>query len=81
MGYYGSNNDGCLAVFALPLILAWYVIKFVLAICACALVIPVRLFWLLITIPISIFTGEDHTADWQDSDFMAAVWQIFFPAK
>lgn len=80
MGYY-RNNDGCLVIFALPVILAWYAAKFVLAICACALVVPVRLIWLLFTIPAKIFTGEDHTADWEDSDFMASVWHIFFPEK
>lgn len=80
MSYY-RNNDGCLAVLALPLIVAWYIVKFAVAICACALVIPARLIWLLITIPISIFTGNDHTADWEDGDFMAAMWNIFFPSK
>ena len=78
---YYRNNDGCLAVLALPLIVAWYIVKFVVAICACALVIPARLIWLLITIPISIFTGNDHTADWEDGDFMAAMWNSFFPSK
>ena len=81
MGYYRSSNDRCLVVFALPVILAWYVVKFALAICACALVVPVRIIWLLFTIPVNIFTGEDHTADWEDSDFLASVWQLFFPAK
>ena len=80
MSYY-RNNDGCLAVLALPLIVAWYIVKFAAAICACALVIPARLIWLLITIPISIFTGNDHTADWEDGDFMAAMWNIFFTSK
>ena len=80
MSYYG-NNDGCLVILALPVILAWYVLKFALAICACALVVPVRLVWLLITIPINIFTGEDHTADWEDGEFMSGMWQLFFPAK
>lgn len=80
MGYYNSN-DGCLVIFGLPLILAWYILKFMLAICACALVIPVRLIWLLITIPMTLFTGEDHTADWDDSDFLSSMWQVFFPTK
>lgn len=81
MGYYGSNNDGCLAILALPLVVAWYILKFVVAICACALVIPARLIWLIITIPMTVFTGEDHSADWDDGDFMTAMWQLFFPAK
>ena len=80
MSYY-RNNDGCLAVLALPLFVAWYIAKFAVAICACALVIPARLIWLLVTIPINIFTGNDHTADWEDGDFMAAMWNIFFPSK
>ena len=66
---------------ALPLIAASYIAKFAVAICACALVIPARLIWLLITIPITIFTGNDHTADWGDGDFMAAMWTAFFPNK
>lgn len=78
---YKSTNDGCLVIFALPFILAWYVLKFVLAIAACCLVIPVRIIWLLITIPVNIFTGEDHTADWDDGDFMCAMWSVFFPSK
>ena len=80
MSYY-SNNDGCLAFLALPIIAAWYILKFALAICACALVVPVRLIWLLVTIPICIFTGEDHTADWDDGDFMGGMWQVFFPSR
>ena len=80
MSYY-RNNDGCLAILALPLIVVWYIAKFAVAICACALVIPARLIWLLITIPINIFTGNDHTADWEDGDFMSAMWSIFFPSK
>lgn len=78
---YNGNSDGCLFIFALPFILAWYAVKFVLAICACALVIPVRLIWLIITVPVKIVTGEDHSADWEDSDFMSAMWQVFFPSK
>ena len=80
MSYYG-NNDGCLVILALPIIVAWYALKFALAICACALVVPVRLIWLIITIPISIITGNDHTDDWEDGEFMSGMWQIFFPAK
>lgn len=80
MSYYG-NNDGCLVILALPIIVAWYALKFALAICACALVVPVRLIWLIITIPISIITGNDHTDDWEDGEFMSGIWQIFFPAK
>ena len=80
--FYYRNDDGCLATLvALPLIVAWYVLKFALAICVCALVVPVRLIWLLITLPISIFTGEDHTADWDDGCFMGAIWNIFFPSN
>lgn len=73
------NNDGCSFIFFLPFIIAYYVIKFALAIMACSLVVPVRIIWLLITIPVNIFTGEDHTADWQDSDFINSVWRMFFP--
>lgn len=76
MGYY-RNNDGGLVVFALPFILAWYIVKFVVAICAC--VIPARFIWLFITIPMKFFTGEDHSADWEDGDFMRAMWHVFFP--
>ena len=78
---YNSTNDGCLLIFAIPFIIAWYALKFVLAIAACCLVIPVRIAWLFITIPVNIFTGEDHTADWDDVDFMSAMWNIFFPSK
>lgn len=78
---YNSTNDGCLFIFAIPFIVAWYVLKFVLAIAACCLVVPVRIIWLLITIPVNIFTGEDHTADWDDGDFMSAMWNIFFPSN
>lgn len=80
MSYY-SNNDGCFYILALPLILGWHIAKFVIAICACALVVPVRIAWLFVTIPIRIFTGEDHTADWEDSAFIGEVWSIFFPSK
>ncbi len=80
MSYY-NNNDGCLAILALPLIVVWYIVKFVVALCVCALVIPARLIWLFITIPINIFTGHDHTADWEDGDFMAAIWNVIFPSK
>ena len=80
MAYYGKN-DGCLVVFALPFILAWYIVKFAVAICACALVIPARFIWLFITIPMKLFTGEDHSADWDDGDFMSGMWHIFFPAR
>ena len=78
---YKSTNDGCLFIFALPFIVAWYALKFVLAIAACCLVIPVRIIWLLITIPVNILTGEDHTADWDDVDFMSAMWNVFYPRK
>lgn len=78
---YNSTNDGCLFIFASSFIIAWYALKFVFAIAACCLVIPVRLVWLFITIPVNIFTGEDHTADWDDVDFMSAMWNIFFPSK
>jgi len=80
MGYY-RNDDGCLVILALPFIAAWYILKFVLAICACALVIPARIIWLWITIPVKIFTGEDHSADWDDGDFLASMWKVFFPVK
>ena len=76
---YHNNNDGCLTILALPLMVVWYIVKFVVAICACALVIPIRLIWLFITIPINIFTGDDHTADWEDGGLMAAIWNAFFP--
>ena len=78
---YNSANDGCLFLFAIPFIVAWYAIKFVIAIAACCLVIPVRFIWLFLTIPAKIFTGEDHTADWDDVDFMIAMWNVFFPSK
>ena len=78
---YNSTNDGCLFIFALPFIVAWYAAKFVLAIAACCLVIPVRIIWLMITIPVNIFTGEDHTADWDDGDFMSVMWNVFFLSK
>ncbi len=74
-----GNNDGCMAILVLPIIAVWYIIKFVLAICACALVIPIRIFWLIITIPFKLFTGEDHSNDWADGDFMSAMWHVFFP--
>lgn len=76
---YNNTNDGCLIIFALPFILAWYVLKFVLAIAACSIVVPVRIIWLFISIPINIFTGQDHTADWDDGDFMSAMWNVFSP--
>ena len=78
---YNSTNDGCLFIFALPFIVVWYVLKFVLAIAACCLVVPVRIIWLCLTIPVKMFTGEDHTADWDDVDFMASMWKVFFPNK
>ena len=78
---YNNTNDGCLLIFALPFIVAWYALKFVLAIATCCLVIPVRIIWLLITIHVNIFTGEDHTADWDDGHFMGAMWNVFFPRK
>lgn len=81
MSYNGNNNDGCLLIFSLPFIAAWYIIKFVVAICACALVIPIRLIWLFITIPLKLFTGEDHSNDWEDMDFIGSVWRVFFPEK
>ena len=81
MSYYGSNNDGCLVLLAIPIFLAWNILKGALAICACALVIPIRIIWLFVTIPINIFTGEDHTADWADEDFMSNMWHIFFPSR
>lgn len=81
MGYYGNNNDGYLIFFALPFIVAWHIIKFVLAIATCCLVVPVRFIWLFITIPAKIFTGEDHSNDWEDSDFINSVWRTFFPGK
>lgn len=81
MGYYSNRNDGCAFILFLPFFLAWYVIKFVLAIAACCLVIPVRLLWLFITIPVCIFKGEDHTADWDDADFISSMWHIFFPER
>ena len=80
MGYY-NNNSGCLAILAIPFFAAWYVVKFLLAIVACCLVVPVRIIWLLITIPAHLFTGEDHTNDWADADFMAGMWHVFFPEK
>ena len=78
---YNSTNDGCLFIFALPFIVVWYVLKFVLAIAACCLVVPVRIISLFLTIPVDMFTGEDHTADWDDVDFMSAMWNVFFPSK
>lgn len=78
MSYY-NQNDGCLTILALPLIAAWYIIKFAIAICACALVIPFRFLWLFITIPVKLFTGEDHSNDWEDGDFMNSMWRVFFP--
>ncbi|MBR5678398.1 MAG: hypothetical protein IKX20_09735 [Paludibacteraceae bacterium] len=78
MSYY-NQNDGCLTILALPLIAAWYIIKFVIAICACALVIPFRFIWLFITIPMKLFTGEDHSNDWGDGDFISSMWRVFFP--
>ena len=81
MAYY-KNDDGCFFIlFALPVIAAWNIVKLALAICACSLVIPIRLFWLMITIPMNILTGEDHTADWEDGDLISGIWQLFFPAK
>ena len=76
---YDNSSDGCFTILALPLILAWYAVKFVLAVGTCLLVIPVRIIWLLITIPMTIFTGEDHTAGWEDSYFMETMWRLFFP--
>ena len=81
MGYYGNNNDGCLVIFALPFIALWYIIKFIAAIAACCLVIPARFIWLFITIPAHLFTGEDHTNDWEDMDFISGMWHVFFPEK
>jgi len=78
---YNNSSDGCLMIFALPLIIVWYAAKFVLALGACLLVIPVRIIWLLITIPMRIFTGEDHSADWEDGAFMSAMWHVFSPEK
>ena len=69
MSYY--RDDGCLATLVtLPLIAAWHILKFALIICVNMLLIPVRFIWLLITIPISIFTGKDFTDDLTD---------LFFP--
>lgn len=81
MGYY-RNDDGCLLILlGLPIIAAWNILKFILAVAACCLVVPVRIIWLMITIPVNILTGDDHTADWEDGDFMSAMWGLFFPSR
>lgn len=80
MAYH--SNDGCLGIIIiLPIYLAFILVKAVLAIALSVLVIPVRLFWLLYSIPVRIFTGEDISADWEDMDFISAVWDYFFPKK
>lgn len=80
MAYHG--NDGCLGIIIiLPIYLAYLIVKFVLAIAVSALVVPVRLIWLIYSLPVKIFTGDDISADWDDMDFISAVWDYFFPKK
>ncbi len=80
MAYH--SNDGCLGIIIiLPIYLAFIIIKAVLAIAVSALVVPVRILWLLYSLPVWIFTGEDLSADWVDMDFISAVWDYFFPKK
>lgn len=67
--------------FALPFILAWYVVKIVVDISACALVIPARIIWHFFTISIKIFTGEELSADWEDGEYISAMLYVFFLVK
>lgn len=80
MAYH--SNEGCLGIIIiLPIYLAYIIVKFVLAIAVSALVVPVRLIWLIYSLPVGIFTGKDITAEWDDMDFISAVWDYFFPKK
>lgn len=75
-----ANDGGCLGFLIILVIFGiWYIIKFILAIVACLLVIPVRIIYLLYAIPYGIFTGDDISNDWTDEEFVSAMWHIFFP--
>ena len=77
-----NSNDGCVGIIIiLPIYLAFIIVKAVLAIAVSVLVVPVRILWLLYSLPVWIFTGDDISADWDDMDFISAVWDYFFPKK